>query len=259
MRHQRKRHKLGRNASHRKATLVALGNALIAHKRVTTTVPRAKALRTFIEPIITRAKDDSQHNRRQAFRHLRDKQSVTALFTEVAEKVGERPGGYTRVVRIGRRAGDAAPMAIVELVDYNETGGTTGDGSQKSSKRTRRGGRRSKSATPATTKQADEISAAEAPEYSGDEEVMHEKSAEEVKEVNETEVPSPEASDTESTTSDTEPEASDTESTTSDTELATSDTGPEASDTELATSDTGPEASEDKKNKPTGKASEASS
>ncbi len=238
MRHQRKRHKLGRNASHRKATLVALGNALITHKRVTTTVPRAKALRTFIEPIITRAKDDSQHNRRQAFRHLRDKQSVTALFTEVAEKIGERPGGYTRVVRIGRRAGDAAPMAIVELVDYNETGETTGAGSQQSSKRTRRGGRRSsKSVTPATTKQADEIPAAEAPEDSGEQEAVPEDSgeqeaapedsgeqeavieepAEEVKEVNETEVPAPK------------------------------------------TSDTKPEASEDTKKKPTGKASETSS
>ena len=228
MRHQRKRHKLGRNASHRKATLVALGNALITHKRVTTTVPRAKALRTFIEPILTRAKDDSQHNRRQAFRHLRDKQAVTTLFTEVAEKIGERPGGYTRVVRIGRRAGDAAPMAIIELVDYNETDETTGVGSQKSSKRTRRGGRSSsKSVTPATTKQADEIPAAEAPEDSSEQEAMpedsseqeavHEEPEEEVKEVNETEVPAPE------------------------------------------TSDTKPEASEDTKKKPTGKASETSS
>ncbi len=228
MRHQRKRHKLGRNASHRKATLVALGNALITHKRVTTTVPRAKALRTFIEPIITRAKDDSQHNRRQAFRHLRDKQAVTTLFTEVAEKIGERPGGYTRVVRIGRRAGDAAPMAIIELVDYNETDETTGAGSQKSSKRTRRGGRRSsKSVTPATTKQADEIPAAEAPEDfdeqeavpgdSSEQEAVHEEPEEEVKEVNETEVPAPE------------------------------------------TSDTKPEVSEDTKKKPTGKASETSS
>ena len=235
MRHQRKRHKLGRNASHRKATLVALGNALITHKRVTTTVPRAKALRTFIEPILTRAKDDSQHNRRQAFRHLRDKQAVTTLFTEVAEKIGERPGGYTRVVRIGRRAGDAAPMAIIELVDYNETDETTGAGSQKSSKRTRRGGRSSsKSVTPATTKQADEIPAAEAPEDSSEQEAVPEDSSEQEavpedsseqeavheepeEEVNETEVPAPE------------------------------------------TSDTKPEASEDTKKKPTGKASETSS
>lgn len=198
MRHQRKRHKLGRTASHRKATLAALGNALITHKRVTTTVPRAKALRTFIEPIITRAKDDSQHNRRQVFRHLRDKQAVTTLFTEVAEKIKERPGGYTRVVRIGRRAGDAAPMAIIELVDYNETDAATGAGTQKSGKRTRRGRRRSaRQVTPATTPEADETPAVEAPEDSGDQEAVHEEPAGEVQEVNEAEVPAPEASDTE--------------------------------------------------------------
>ena len=209
MRHQRKRHKLGRTASHRKATLVALSNALITHKRVTTTVSRAKALRTFIEPIITRAKDDSQHNRRQAFRHLRDKQAVTTLFTEVAEKIGERPGGYTRVVRIGRRAGDAAPMAIIELVDYNETGTATGAGSQQSGKRTRRGRRRSaRSVMPAATQEAGETPAVEAPEDSGDREDVHEEPAEEVKEVNETEVPAAEAPDTVPETSVTEPEAS---------------------------------------------------
>ena len=198
MRHQRKRHKLGRTASHRKATLVALSNALITHKRVTTTAPRAKALRTFIEPIITRAKDDSQHNRRQAFRHLRDKQAVTTLFTEVAEKIGERPGGYTRVVRIGRRAGDAAPMAIIELVDYNETDTATGAGSQKSGKRTRRGRRRSaRPVTPSATQEVGETPAVEAPEGSGDQEDVQEEPVEEVQEVNETEVPAPEASDTE--------------------------------------------------------------
>ncbi len=219
MRHQRKRHKLGRDAPHRKATLVALGNALITHKRVTTTVPRAKALRTFIEPILTRAKDDSQHNRRQAFRHLRDKQAVTTLFTEVAEKIGERPGGYTRVVRIGRRAGDAAPMAVIELVDYNETDEATGAGSQKSGKRTRRGGRRrsARPVTPETTPEAGETPAVETPEDSGAEEAVHEEPAEEV---NEVEAPAPEA-----------PEAAKAEA-------------PEAEDT---------------KKPPTGKASEASS
>ena len=235
MRHQRKRHKLGRNASHRKATLVALGNALITHKRVTTTVPRAKALRTFIEPILTRAKDDSQHNRRQAFRHLRDKQAVTTLFTEVAEKIGERPGGYPRVVRIGRRAGDAAPMAIIELVDYNETDETTGAGSQKSSKRTRRGGRSSsKSVTPATTKQADEIPAAEAPEDSSEQEAVPE-------DFSEQEAMPEDSSEQEAVHEEPEEEVNETEV-----------PAPE-------TSDTKPEASEDTKKKPTGKASETSS
>ena len=155
MRHQKKRHKLGRNASHRKATLISLGNALITHKRVTTTVPKAKALRTFIEPILTRAKDDSQHNRRQVFRRLRDKQSVTALFTEVAGKIGERPGGYTRVVKIGRRAGDAAPMAVVELVDYNASDAAASAGPAKT-RRTRRGRRRGgASASPARPEAVD--------------------------------------------------------------------------------------------------------
>lgn len=163
MRHQKKRHKLGRNASHRKATLIALGNALIAHKRITTTLARAKALRTFIEPVLTRAREDSQHNRRQAFRRLRDKQSVTMLFTEVAEKIGDRPGGYTRVVRIGRRAGDAAPMAVVELVDYNEADAAASGGSQKT-RRTRRGRRRGGSASAAPEQQQEAVEVVEAPE-----------------------------------------------------------------------------------------------
>lgn len=167
MRHQKKRHKLGRNASHRKATLIALGNALIAHKRITTTVARAKALRTFIEPVLSRAREDSQHNRRQAFRRLRDKQSVTTLFTEVAEKIGDRPGGYTRVVRIGRRAGDAAPMAVVELVDYNEADAAASGGSQKT-RRTRRGRRRGGSAPAAPEKQQDAVDVADSPD-----EAMH--------------------------------------------------------------------------------------
>ncbi len=166
MRHQKKRHKLGRNASHRKATLIALGNALIAHKRITTTLARAKALRAFIEPVLTRAREDSQHNRRQAFRRLRDKQSVTTLFTEVAEKIGDRPGGYTRVVRIGRRAGDAAPMAVVELVDYNEADAAASGGSQKT-RRTRRGRRRG-GASAAPEKQQEAVEAPEAMHVSGD-------------------------------------------------------------------------------------------
>jgi large subunit ribosomal protein L17 len=137
MRHQKKRHKLGRTASHRKATLAALGTALIRHKRITTTVTKAKALRVYIEPLITRSKEDTSHNRRQVFRRLQDNATVSELFTDVSAQVGDRPGGYTRVVKLGRRAGDGAPMAIIELVDYNDvrpedTGG--------SSKRTRRGG-----------------------------------------------------------------------------------------------------------------------
>ncbi len=196
MRHQKKRHKLGRNASHRKATLIALSNALITHKRVITTTPRAKALRMFIEPILTRAKDDSQHNRRQVFRRLRDKQSVATLFTEVAEKIAERPGGYTRVVKIGRRAGDAAPMAVVELVDYNASDAAVSAGPGKS-RRTRRGRRRGVSASP----EKQEAGEAGAVDVSGDAEgapdVLAEESVEATNDsdaVSEAESSAPEAS-----------------------------------------------------------------
>ena len=204
MRHQKKRHKLGRNASHRKATLIALGNALIAHKRITTTLARAKALRTFIEPVLTRAREDSQHNRRQAFRRLRDKQSVTTLFTEVAEKIGDRPGGYTRVVRIGRRAGDAAPMAVVELVDYNEADAAASGGSQKT-RRTRRGRRRGGSASAAPEQQQEAVEVVEAPEsadVSGEAEAepdapaeasVAEAASDDADAVSEVEAPAPEA------------------------------------------------------------------
>ena len=168
MRHQKKRHKLGRTKPHRKATLAALSNSLIAHKRITTTVPKAKALRGFIEPLITRAKEDTSHNRRQVFRRLQDNRAVSTLFTDISEQVGDRPGGYTRVIKLGRRAGDGAAMAMIELVDYNDVQPETGGGGRK---RTRRGGgrgrRRSKSkgaeakpqqeteSTTTTTKQVD--------------------------------------------------------------------------------------------------------
>lgn len=156
MRHQKKRHKLGRTASHRKATLAALASALIAHKRIETTLPKAKALRTFVEPLITRAKEDSTHNRREAFRHLRNKVAVTELFVEIAAQVGDRPGGYTRVVRLGQRQGDAAEMAVIELVDWNDV---KPEGASGTKKKTRRGagrGRRKKetetAAAPAASK-----------------------------------------------------------------------------------------------------------
>ena len=138
MRHQKKRHKLGRTRAHRKATLASLSTALIEHKRITTTLPKAKALRTFVEPLITRAKDDTGHNRRQVFRHLNDKTAVNELFGDVAEQVGDRPGGYTRVIKLGRRHGDGADMAMIELVDYNDVQPEGGGGGGR--RRTRRGG-----------------------------------------------------------------------------------------------------------------------
>jgi large subunit ribosomal protein L17 len=138
MRHRKKGKKIGRTAPHRKRTLQALSNALIENKRITTTVAKAKALRPFVEPLITRAKDDTEHNRRQVFRHLQNKETISELFDEVAERVGNRPGGYTRIIKLGQRSGDGAELALVELVDYNDVkpaDSTSGGGGG-----TRRGG-----------------------------------------------------------------------------------------------------------------------
>ena len=144
MRHGKKIKKLGRTSAHRKATMAALSNALIEHKRITTTFEKAKALRGYVEPLINRAKSDTVHNRRQVFRYLQDKDSVTTLFGEVAEKIADRPGGYTRVVKLGRRQGDGAEVALIELVDYNDIK-PEGSGGSGARKKTRRGSRRAKS------------------------------------------------------------------------------------------------------------------
>ncbi|MBK7103960.1 MAG: 50S ribosomal protein L17 [Ignavibacteriae bacterium] len=120
MRHRVKGRKLGRTASHRTATLRSLATALIKHKKITTTVAKAKQMRLFVEPLITKAKDDSVHARRLVARHINDKDIIKELFTEVVKKIGDRPGGYTRIVKLGNRLGDAAEMAIIELVDYND-------------------------------------------------------------------------------------------------------------------------------------------
>lgn len=160
MRHQKKGYKLGRTNTHRKATLAALANALIAHKRITTTQAKAKALRMYVEPLINRAKEDTTNNRRQVFRHLQSKESVKTLFGEIAGKIAERPGGYTRVVKLGQRAGDSAEMAVIELVDYNDIKPAGTDRSRR--RRTRRGGgggsrSRSKKTTAATPVVAEEV------------------------------------------------------------------------------------------------------
>ena len=139
MRHGKKGYKLGRTHAHRKATLAALSTALIKHKRIRTTITKAKAVRRFVEPLITRGLDDTMHNRRQVFRRLRDKEAVTELFGEVAEMIGTRAGGYTRIVRLGQRSGDGAEMAMVELVDYNES---VVEAPTTRRRRTRRGRRR---------------------------------------------------------------------------------------------------------------------
>jgi large subunit ribosomal protein L17 len=145
MRHRKKGKKIGRTSPHRKRTLQALSNALIENKRITTTVAKAKALRPFVEPLITRAKDDTEHNRRQVFRHLQNKETISELFTEVADRVGDRPGGYTRIIKLGQRSGDGAELAMIELVDYNDvqpsgTGSGRSGGTRRGSGKGRRGG-----------------------------------------------------------------------------------------------------------------------
>ena len=121
MRHGKKINHLGRTSSHRKAMLSNMATSLILHKRISTTLAKAKALRTYVEPLITHSKDDSTHSRRLVFSYLQSKEAVSELFREVSVKVADRPGGYTRILKTGNRLGDNADMCIVELVDYNET------------------------------------------------------------------------------------------------------------------------------------------
>jgi len=120
MRHGKKFNHLSRTAPHRRAMLSNMASSLIQHKRITTTVAKAKALRKYVEPLITKSKDDTTHSRRVVFSYLQDKDSVTTLFNEIAEKVATRPGGYTRIIKTNNRLGDNADMCIIELVDYNE-------------------------------------------------------------------------------------------------------------------------------------------
>lgn len=146
MRHGKKFNHLSRQAPHRKAMLANMACSLIEHKRVNTTVAKAKALKKFVEPLITKSKTDSTHSRRTVFRYLRSKEAVTELFRDVAVKVADRPGGYTRILKTGFRQGDNAEMCFIELVDYNEN--MLKDAKKKTSTRKRRGGGK-KAATPA--------------------------------------------------------------------------------------------------------------
>ena len=154
MRHGKKINHLGRTASHRSAMLSNMASSLIKHKRIITTVAKAKSLRVFVEPIITRSKVSSTHNYRTAFSYLKDKEAVNELFTVVGEKVANRPGGYTRILKTGNRAGDNAEMAMIELVDFNEFFEGFGQDKKKATtRRSRRGGSSStaKTSTPAKT------------------------------------------------------------------------------------------------------------
>jgi large subunit ribosomal protein L17 len=149
MRHQKKINHLGRTSSHRKAMLSNMAASLILHKRITTTLAKAKALRSYIEPLITKSKDDSTHSRRVVFSYLQNKLAVTELFREVSKKIAERPGGYTRILKTGFRAGDNADMCIIELVDYNEVMLAPRDEKAKTTRRKRATG--SKKKTPKET------------------------------------------------------------------------------------------------------------
>ncbi len=141
MRHNKSYNHLGRTSSHRKATLANMASSLVLHKRIQTTVAKAKALKMYVEPLITKSKEDTTHSRRVVFSYLKDKYAVTELFRVIAPAVGDRPGGYTRILKTGFRLGDAADICIIELVDFNETyrAGVTAPGAGKA--RTRRGGR----------------------------------------------------------------------------------------------------------------------
>ncbi|HPW78135.1 MAG: 50S ribosomal protein L17 [Bacteroidetes bacterium ADurb.Bin037] len=139
MRHRKKINHLGRKAGHRKAMLANMASSLILHKRIETTVTKAKALRVYVEPLITKSKNDTTHSRRIVFSYLKNKYAVSELFRVVAPKVAERPGGYTRILKTGFRAGDAADMAMIELVDFNELAlaGTVKKEEKKATRRSR--------------------------------------------------------------------------------------------------------------------------
>jgi large subunit ribosomal protein L17 len=137
MKHGKKVNHLGRKVAHRKSMLANMASSLIEHKRISTTLAKAKALKQFVEPLITKSKNDTTHNRRLAFSALRNKYAVAELFREVAQKVGDRPGGYTRVIKMGNRLGDNASMAMIELVDFNEVYNNEKAAAKKSTRRSR--------------------------------------------------------------------------------------------------------------------------
>lgn len=140
MRHGRKVNHLGRQASHRKALMSNMACSLIEHKRIYTTLAKAKALKVYFEPLVTKSKNDSTHSRRIVFTYLQNKDAVTELFRTVAPKVGDRPGGYTRIIKTGPRQGDAAEMCFIELVDFNELMLLEKAGAKKTTRRSRRSG-----------------------------------------------------------------------------------------------------------------------
>jgi large subunit ribosomal protein L17 len=161
MRHGKKNNHLGRTDSHRKAMLANMASSLIKHKRITTTLAKAKVLRMYVEPMITKSKTDTTHSRRIVFSYLQDKETVTELFRDIAAKVANRPGGYTRIIKLNNRLGDNAEMALIELVDYNEVYGKDVDAAEK--KTTRRGRSKAKKTDAPATEAVATETATEAP------------------------------------------------------------------------------------------------
>ena len=161
MRHNKSINHLGRKSGHRKAMLANMACSLIMHKRIETTVAKAKALRMYVEPLITKSKDDSTHSRRTVFSYLKQKEAVTELFRVVAPKIAERPGGYTRILKTGFRAGDAADMAIIELVDFNEAALATTEKASAKKPATRRSRSKKADAPNAEAPKAEESPKAE--------------------------------------------------------------------------------------------------
>lgn len=156
MRHGDKNNNLSRTASHRKALLSNLACQLFQYKKIVTTLAKAKALRPYVEPLITKAKENTTHHRRLVFSHLQDKEAVKELFDVISAKVAGRPGGYTRVIKLGKRVGDNAELAMIELVDYNEIYGNGIDATETAAKKTRRAGRSKKAAEPKEEKEVAE-------------------------------------------------------------------------------------------------------
>jgi len=159
MRHNKTINHLGRKSGHRKAMLANMASSLILHKRIETTLAKAKALRTYVEPLITKSKEDTTHSRRVVFSYLKQKEAISELFRTIAPKISDRPGGYTRILKLGFRKGDAAEMAMIELVDFNEAAMVSSPKAEKKS--TTRRGRAKKEAEPKATESVETASAEE--------------------------------------------------------------------------------------------------
>lgn len=164
MRHNKAINHLGRKSGHRKALLANMANSLILHKRITTTLAKAKALKTYLEPLITKSKDDSTHSRRIVFSYLKDKTAVAELFRTIAPKIADRPGGYLRVLHVGFRQGDGSEMALIEFVDFNEAAIASEAFKKEAKKTTRRSRAKKAEAAPAAEAPATEAPAAEVEE-----------------------------------------------------------------------------------------------